>query len=279
MISMTPKLGIIAGGGDLPRLIIQSCQQKNRPYFILALEGQTPAELCDGHPHAWVYPGKLKTAFKLLRDNSVHEVVMAGNMRRPAWSEIKLDLKAAALFAKNVHRVFGDDSFLSGMVEIFEDEGFNIVGAHSVVENLLATEGVFGSYKPTKQQMEDIKHGLKVATILGQADVGQSVVVQEGLVLGVEAIEGTDSLLERCSELRLPGNGGVLLKLKKVSQDSRADLPTMGPDTVTKAIVAGLRGIALEARASLLVDRESIVKDADLGGIFVIGVKVQRCPE
>ena len=272
MISMTPKLGIIAGGGDLPRLIIQSCQQKNRPYFILALEGQTPAELCDGHPHAWVYPGKLKTAFKLLRDNSVHEVVMAGNMRRPAWSEIKLDLKAAALFAKNVHRVFGDDSFLSGMVEIFEDEGFNIVGAHSVVENLLATEGVFGSYKPTKQQMEDIKHGLKVATILGQADVGQSVVVQEGLVLGVEAIEGTKALIDRCANLKRKGSAPVLVKISKPHQEKRVDLPTIGLLTIEQLSQAGFSGLAIEAGAALVLNKDDLVKEADRRKLFVIGV-------
>lgn len=269
---MTPKLGIIAGGGDLPRLIIQSCQQKNRPYFILALEGQTPAELCDGHPHAWVYPGKLKTAFKLLRDNSVHEVVMAGNMRRPAWSEIKLDLKAAALFAKNVHRVFGDDSFLSGMVEIFEDEGFNIVGAHSVVENLLATEGVFGSYKPTKQQMEDIKHGLKVATILGQADVGQSVVVQEGLVLGVEAIEGTKALIDRCANLKRKGSAPVLVKISKPHQEKRVDLPTIGLLTIEQLSQAGFSGLAIEAGAALVLNKDDLVKEADRRKLFVIGV-------
>ena len=173
----------------------------------------------------------------------------------------------------------GDGSILSLAIKELELEGFRVVGIDEILGDSLTPEGCLGEYEPDSMAQEDISRAMEVGLALGAADVGQAVVVQQGVVLGVEALEGTDSLLERCSELRLPGNGGVLLKLKKVNQDSRADLPAVGPDTVTNAILAGLRGIALEARASLLVDQERIVKDADLGGIFVMGVKVQRCPK
>lgn len=270
---MVPKLGIIAGGGDLPVQIIKACQEKGRSFFILALEGQTPPELCEHHPHAWVYPGKLGTVFKTLKQAHVHDVVMAGNMHRPAWSEVKFDLKAATLFAKYAHRVFGDDSFLSTMVEIFEQEGFHIVGAHTLVENLLATEGLYGKHQPNKRQQDDIKHGIHVASLLGQADVGQSVVVQEGLVIGVEAIEGTQALIERCGALKRKGSGPVLVKVSKPNQERRVDLPTIGPKTIEQVAQAGFSGIAIEAGSAIVLNKEDLVRAANRAGLFVIGIQ------
>jgi hypothetical protein len=112
-----------------------------------------------------------------------------------------------------------------------------------------------------------------VLAALGAADVGQAVVVQQGMVLGVEAIEGTDALIERCAGLRRDGPGGVLVKLAKPGQETRADLPTIGPDTVRRAAAAGLRGIAVGADAAIVIEREALVRLADEAGLFVIAVK------
>ena len=109
----------------------------------------------------------------------------------------------------------------------------------------------------------------------GAIDVGQSVVVQQGLVLGIEAVEGTDALLKRCGPLRRAGPGGVLVKLKKPGQERRADLPTIGPQTLRAAAEAGLRGVAIEAGGALVLDREAVVAAADEAGLFVIGVAVE----
>jgi DUF1009 family protein len=126
--------------------------------------------------------------------------------------------------------------------------------------------------RPDAEAESDIRHGLEVARVLGQADVGQAVVVQQGLVLGVEAIEGTDQLLARCGLLRREGPGGVLVKIKKPQQDRRADLPTIGLTTLEGARSAGLRGIAVEAGGTLILDRKKLAEEADKAGLFVIGV-------
>ena len=276
---MPPKLGILAGGGSIPKHLIDACEKQRRPCFVVAIEDNADPESISSATHCYVNLGSIGKIIDSLKKADVREVVMAGRVERPSWREMHLDRRALKMLPKVLAGGQGDGSILSLVIKELELEGFRVVGIDDILGDVLTPEGCLGEHQPDGMAQDDISRAMEVGLALGSVDVGQAVVVQQGVVLGVEAIEGTDSLLERCSELRLTGNGGVLLKLKKVSQDSRVDLPTMGPDTVRKAIVAGLRGIALEARASLLVDRESIVKDADLGGIFVIGVKVQRCPE
>jgi DUF1009 family protein len=125
---------------------------------------------------------------------------------------------------------------------------------------------------PDEDARADIEHGIGVARALGALDIGQAVVVQQGLVLGVEAAEGTDELLRRCAGLRRDGPGGVLVKMAKPGQERRADLPTIGPQTLTLAAAAGLRGIAAEAAMTLVIDRAELVRAADEAGLFVVGV-------
>jgi DUF1009 family protein len=138
--------------------------------------------------------------------------------------------------------------------------------------DLLALLGVWGSVQPDAQADSDIRRGVAVAQGLGALDVGQSVVVQQGIVLGVEAVEGTDALLERVGTLRRAGPGGVLVKLCKPGQDKRVDLPTVGIGTVQKAQAAGLRGIAVEAGAAIVVDLDGMIRAADRAGLFVTGI-------
>ncbi len=124
----------------------------------------------------------------------------------------------------------------------------------------------------TEQSQADIARGLRVARTLGALDVGQAVIVQQGLVLGVEAIEGTDELLRRCATLRREGVGGVLVKVEKPGQEPRADRPTIGLRTVLLAAETGLRGIAVEANATIVLDRDEVVRTADRAGLFLVGV-------
>ncbi|HEY1364341.1 MAG TPA: LpxI family protein, partial [Xanthobacteraceae bacterium] len=127
--------------------------------------------------------------------------------------------------------------------------------------------------RPDAQAAADIEHGLRIARALGALDIGQAVVVQQGLVLGVEAIEGTDELLGRCAALRREGPGGVLVKTAKPGQERRADRPVIGPQTVALAAAAGLRGIAVEAGAAIVIDRDEVAAAADRAGLFVVGVR------
>ena len=263
-----PKLGIIAGRGALPGLLIEACKATGRAYFVLGLAGFADASLPVDSTLKITDVGK---AFAALKAAECKEVVLAGGVRRPNISELRFDLKGATFFARIAGRALGDDGLLSAVIGEIEREGFKVVGADSILTQLLAPAGVLGRHKPDEDAERDIARGFDVARILGAADVGQAVVVQQDIVLGVEAAEGTDALLARCKDLKMDAPGGVLVKAKKPQQERRADLPTVGVATIQNAYEAGLRGIAVEAGHTLMIGREDIVATADRLGLFVIG--------
>ena len=271
---MAGKLGILAGGGELPQRLVEACRAAGREVFVLAFEGQTDPGTVDGVEHAWSRLGAAGSAIETLRQAEVSELVMAGPIRRPSLKELRPDLRALQFMTKVSAQSLGDDGLLRAVVRALEDEGFRLLGLQDVLPGLLAAPGALGRHAPDAQAERDIARGLAVAKALGAADVGQAVVVQEGLVLGVEAIEGTDRLLARCAALRRAGPGGVLVKVKKPGQEERADLPTVGPKTLENALAAGLCGLALEAGGTLIVEPERVAEIADRAGLFVVGVRV-----
>jgi UDP-2,3-diacylglucosamine hydrolase len=267
------RLGIIAGSGSLPRRLADSCRALGRDVFVLALEGWAEPQMLAGLPHAWCRLGAAATGLALLRENHVTELVLAGGVRRPSLAALRPDWRAARLFARIGYRALGDDGLLSAVVTELEEEGFRVAGADQLLAAGLVDEGPLGRWRPDAQALADIEHGARVARALGALDIGQAVVVQQGLVLGVEAIEGTDGLLRRCAALRREGLGGVLVKLEKPGQEPRVDRPTIGPATVAVAAASGLRGIAVEARVTIVLDRDEVRAAADRAGLFVVGLR------
>jgi DUF1009 family protein len=265
-------LGIVAGGGGLPRRLVEACHQTGREVFVLALEGAADHETVADVPHAWCPIGAAGRGLALLRENKVRELVLAGGVRRPSLASLRPDWRAAKFFARVGYRALGDDGLLSAVVAELEREGFRVIGPDQVLRAGLASEGPFGRISPDAQAVADIAQGARIARVLGSLDIGQAVVVQQGLVLGVEAIEGTDELIRRCAGLRREGPGGVLVKVEKPGQEQRADRPTIGPKTVALAAETGLRGIAVEAGATIVLDRGEVVEAADRAGLFVVGI-------
>ena len=273
MTTHTRKLGIIAGGGSIPALLVRHCQEQGRDFFVLAIEGNADKSFFNGDiPHQWIRIGQAGTGFKRLAEEKVQDVVMIGTIRRPSFFDLVPDLRTTAFFAKIGTKALGDDGILRALVKEIESEGMAVKGVHEVMPDILVKSGVLGKHKPDKQALADIERGIEVAAELGKLDVGQAVVVQQGLVLGVEGIEGTDELIRRCQDYKRKGVGGVLVKLRKPQQDMRIDLPTIGTRTVERAHETGLRGIAVHAGNGLIVDETEVIKLADKYGLFVIGV-------
>lgn len=274
---MLPKLGILAGGGALPVRLVAACRGQGREHFLLGLEGHADPADFEGVPQAWIRLGEAGRGFDILHRENCLEVVMAGPVRRPSLRELRPDWRTVRFFSRVGMKSFGDDTLLRAVIAELEAEGFRIVGADSILgDDVLAENGVWGRHVPDEQAEADIARGLEVAKGLGLLDVGQAVVVQQGIVLGVEAVEGTDALIARCGSLKREGDGGVLVKTAKPGQDRRADLPTVGPDTVASCAAAGLRGIAVEAGLAIVVQREEIVRAADAAGLFLVGVKIPQ---
>lgn len=270
------KLGIIAGGGAIPRQIAEISRAQGRDVFIIALEGYTDSETVDGLPHAWVRLGAVGNTLALLRSAAVVDLVLAGPVRRPSLADLRPDLTALNLLRKFGKKALGDDGLLRSILATLEDEGFRIVGADTLLGSVLATPGTIGVHTPDEQAQRDIERGAEVLTALSRVDVGQAAVIQEGLVLGVEAIEGTDALLARCHALRRDGLGGVLVKIRKSGQDDRVDLPTIGVETIRAAARAGLRGVAIEAGGTMIMERDEVVREADEQGLFVIAIEIAK---
>lgn len=271
------KLGIIAGRGELPRTLIHACEGNGRAYFVLALEDAAEEETValTGDQYAWIRLGAIGKALDILRKEGVEEIVLAGKVVRPKLSNIRPDLKGARLLAKiGSQLITGDNELLSGIVEFIEEEGFRVSGVDEIVRDLVAPEGLIGSIYPDKKAQSDIAFGAKIARAIGELDIGQAVIVQNSQVLGVEAIEGTDHLIDRCAPLKLEDKGGVLVKVKKPQQERRVDLPTIGIETVERIAAAGFGGIAVEAGASLIINRRDVGRRADQLGIFVVGFSI-----
>lgn len=265
-------LGVVAGSGALPRRLVEAARADGRPVFVLALEGFADPALVADVPHGWIRLGAAADGLRMLREHGVAELVLAGGVKRPSLLSLRPDWRTAKFLAKVGRRILGDDGLIGAVIKEMESEGFTVVGAQSILGSALAPPGVLGRVAPDEVAEQDIAHGAAVARGLGALDIGQAVIVQQGVVLGVEAAEGTAQLIARCGALALDGPGGVLVKLAKPNQERRADLPTIGPQTVEQAAAAGLRGIAVAAGAALIVDRAQTVAAADGRGLFLVGI-------
>jgi hypothetical protein len=270
---MAGKLGIVAGGGDLPRMLVDACRGNDRDFHVFAIEGQADAATVEGVPHDWFRLGAGGAALKRARALSIREIVLAGSVKRPSFASLRPDWKTLNFLMRVGAKGLGDDSLLRRVIEAIEEEGLTVVGADTVLDDLKPAAGVLGRHRPDDAAAEDIERGRAVLEAMSAADVGQAVVVQQGMVLGVEAIEGTDALIDRCAGLRREGPGGVLVKLPKHGQETRTDLPTIGPETVSRAAAAGLRGIAVAAGATIIVRRQDVVDAADAAGLFLVAIE------
>lgn len=262
-------LGILAGGGSLPRRIADTVRDAGRPVFVVAFEGQTEPSTVEGLPHAWMRLGATSKTLEALHAAGCGEVVMAGPMRRPALSSLSLDLRSTAAIARAGTRVFGDDGLLSLIVEEMERDGFAVIGIEDILGGYLVPPGTLTRVQPDDHALDDARRGIVALAVLSRADIGQAVAVQEGLVLAVEAVEGTDAMITRAGGLRRDGAGPVLVKGRKAGQNDRVDRPTVGPGTIAAAAAAGFRGLVVEAQQTLIVDRNATVTAADAAGLFL----------
>ena len=264
-------LGIIAGRGELPRQLAETCRNAGRPYHVVALDGFA-GDWAAAHPHdraAIVAVGRILSA---LRRAGCRAVVLAGGVERPHLDPRALDAKALTWLPRLLPALRkGDDGLLRAVRGLLEAEGFAVVSAAEVLD-LRQGQGQLGSVAPGERDAQDALRGEAVLAALGPLDVGQACVVADGRVLGIETVQGTDALLAfvgRTRALAQGAEGGTLVKRAKPGQDRSLDLPTVGPATVEACAAAGLRGIAIEAGAVQVIDRAATVAAADRHGLFL----------
>ena len=265
---MTGRLAILAGNGVLPVEIAAAY-----PDAVKVIFNGVPHQLRGNlRTHAFE---KLGGLFEDLISLGVTRVVMAGSMTRPPLDATAFDPLMISLAPRLLSAMHGgDDALLGLIIEIIEEQGFEVLGAHELVPGLTAKEGLLAGRAPTPELMADADRGAAILNALAPVDVGQGCVVAGGLCLGVETIQGTDFMLRMVANtpdsLRR-GAPGVFIKAAKRGQDLRVDMPAIGPDTVAQVRKAGLAGIVVEAGHVLILEREKTLQEIENAGLFLMG--------
>ena len=264
------KLGLIAGMGDLPKIIAREARLQGYSVFAIALEPIADKSLSSHVDEIqWVNIGKFGKLITALKKSGIQEAVMAGKVSKSLLykSRIRPDVRAMKLLFSLKNR--SDDSILLAITGELEKEGIHLQEITRFSGNILAPEGVLTSKRPTKDEWDDIAFGWTIAKEIGRLDIGQTVVVKNQAVMAVEAIEGTDEAIRRGGQLA--GKNAVVVKVSKPNQDMRFDVPAVGMQTLTAMAEVGAKVLAVESKKSLLLDKEQILREARRARISLVG--------
>jgi UDP-2,3-diacylglucosamine hydrolase len=263
-------IGLIAGNGSLPQLFARAARARGLSVVAAAHRGETNPQLADDvDALTWVRVGQVGRIQRILQTAGVREAVLAGGFRRMrALAELRPDLGLVRVLSRL--RSVRDDALLRAVAADFEAHGIKIVSPASYLQELLAPVGRLAGPELDASGQRDVALGSEVAAALGRADVGQTVVVKDGHVLALEAVEGTDACIRRGASLG--GRGVVVVKRLKPGQDERFDLPAVGPGTMDVMAEVGARALAVEAGKTFLLEVERLLKAADRAGITLLGL-------
>ncbi|MFZ5443956.1 MAG: LpxI family protein [Myxococcota bacterium] len=263
------KIGLLAGNGRLPFLFADAAKAQGLAVHAVAFEGEAdPALAAHVASLDWVKLGQAKATVRALQAHGLDKAVMAGGIGRVrSLSSARPDLGMLQIAASL--RSLRDDELLRAIARFFEQHGVQIVAPTDYVKSVLAQEGLLAGPPLAEQQRRDVELGREVAATLGRADVGQTVVVKDGVVLAVEAVEGTDECIRRAG--KYGGPGGVIVKRCKPTQDLRFDLPAAGPVTLEVMREAGAKVLAVEAGKTVLLDAQWLFSDAAKLGFSIVG--------
>lgn len=259
---MTKTLGIIAAQGILPIMVADNNAISDAKSVVVCIDGLALKTDYQKHIAEEFQIGQVSAILNFFKTHNVDKIVICGAMKRPKFSALSVDAKGAILLVKILAAKFlGDDQLLRIVAEYVEGQGFDVVSPIDYTNQIpIKTKRV-----PSKREKEDIEIGLQASKKLGELDIGQAVIVDHGVVIGVEAIEGTDSLIQRCKGL---SKSGILVKCLKLTQDARLDTPVIGVDTVNAIYEAGMAGIALSG--VIVLNPREVLEEADRLGIFVL---------
>lgn len=273
------RLAIVAGGGMLPVHLANAARQNGENPFVIVLQAESDLDW-SGFEHLRAATGDFAALQHAIESHGIERVVLSGWVRRrPEWHEIRPTRKTVMRLPKIVRTLIksGDDKTLRMIMGLIESVGATVVGAQDIAPDLVAETGALTQATPGKRDVQDIAAARQAALALGRLDIGQAAVAVGGRVVALEGAEGTDAMLRRVAEMRAEGRisrrrKGVLVKFCKPQQDERADLPSIGPQTIEGLGVARLAGVALEAGRALILERAETLREAGRAGVFIVGV-------
>ncbi len=267
-------IAIFAGRGILPKILIDDCLKNNRQFKLFLLEGENyEIDYAAFNPVKLPY-GAIEKFLDELKNNKLKNIIFIGAVHKPNFSDLKVDKTGAILLAKILaSKILGDDAVLRTVINFFEKQGLKILKIDDILQDVLAKKSILTKIKPNAAELDNIdlaKHAIKA---MSKFDIGQGVVVAQKQIIAVEAVEGTDAMISRCGDLKINyKEKAILVKMKKSQQSTKADLPTIGLDTIKNCHANKISGIAVEAGATLIINKDEVIKLADELEIFIIVV-------
>ncbi|HKH99819.1 MAG TPA: UDP-2,3-diacylglucosamine diphosphatase LpxI [Candidatus Sulfotelmatobacter sp.] len=279
MPAQTEKLGLIAGNGKFPFLVLEAARAQGYEVVVAAIKEETSPEIesCGAAAVHWLSLGELSKLIEIFQRAGARRAVMAGQVRhKQIFSSIQPDWRLAKLLLSLATR--NTDSLLGAVAKVLADEGITLEKSTWLLEPLLVKPGVLTKREPTEQERKNIEYGRTVARQLAQHDIGQTVVIAESACVAVEAMEGTDATIERAGQImRSLGSDAstlsralTVVKIAKPNQDMRFDVPVVGVKTIEVMKAAGASCLALDAGKCLLLDGQKVIDAADAFEIAIV---------
>ncbi|MBW1696305.1 MAG: UDP-2,3-diacylglucosamine diphosphatase LpxI [Deltaproteobacteria bacterium] len=268
------RIGLIAGSGQFPLIFTRAAKKKGYSIYAAAYINEADPILGEHVDDLkWLHLGQINRLIKFFKKNGIQQAVMIGGVRKTGiFSDIKPDIKAISLITRL--QTSHDDGILRAFSNLLEKQGIKILSSTFLLPELVARAGCWTKRKPSALEKQDIQIGWRMAKAIGRMDIGQCVVVGNGTVLAVEAIEGTDAAIKRGGSF---GRGcAVAVKVCKPNQDRRFDMPAVGTQTIQTMCEAGVSALAIEAGKAIVFDREEMVALADKHGIAVVAIEQEE---
>lgn len=266
-------IGLLLGTGDLPCQLINTLTQKNKPFICILFEGFENAKVLTLAPNAHIVKiGHVGKILDILKKHDISTISCAGHVKRPSFRNIDLDEKGRSWLARLGLSLFkGDDGLLQALTKLMKDEGLTLISTKDLLDDLTFNKGVWTKCQPTEIDQRDIDQGIQILKHLSPLDIGQALVIEDGIVLGIEAIEGTKVLIKRIHSLRQVQTqpSGILIKMPKIGQSTELDLPTIGPETIDDLHASGLKGLAIEGQYTQVINKDLVLQKADEYGLFI----------
>jgi DUF1009 family protein len=267
------KIAFIVGTGGLAEQVISTAKINNLDFIVAGINGFSDKAIVNSHKHFWFYMGQVGDLIEKLKQNNIKSVVLAGAIKRPSLWALKLDNVGHKLLKEQFSKAKGDNSLLTLVIKTFEDNGFKVVSPQQIAPNILSDRKIYTKNNISEEYLEEIKEAVDIARKISVFDIGQSLVYQQNMVVAVEAVEGTSNMILRSKKLlKKHGRKGFLVKLKKLNQDVRVDLPTIGENTIKNLHKAGLAGVVIDAGNTIILNEEQTIKIANKYNIFVISI-------
>ncbi len=268
------RVGLIAGNGRFPFLVLDAARALGHAVTILAIEEEASPDLVEAaarEPRAdlhWVSLGQLSLAIEILRGAGVSQAVMAGQVKHvKIFSGILPDRLLLSVLLKL--RARNTDALIAAVAQVMGEHGVELIDSTAYLAPLVAKPGVLTARSLTEEERQDMEFGYAMADRIAALDIGQTVVVKSAAVVAVEAMEGTDAVIARAG--RLAGPGACVVKVAKPNQDMRFDVPVVGVATIDAMREAGATALSIDAGRTLLVDGDAVLQAADAAGIAIVG--------